>query len=233
MAETPRAWRTVLDSLEADLFSGSLTPGDRLPGERELATRMGVGRSSVREALRVLEAMGVVRTAVGSGPSSGAMIVAAPAGGLGALLRLQAATQAFAFADIVRTRLVLEGSVASELAGRDGADLAEAEALLAAMAREDLSREEFLVLDQSFHHALAEASGNAVIATVMAGLRTAIDAYITAGARTILDWEPTAARLRDEHAGLLDAIRSHDPDEAARLVTDHISGYYAQMRSAD
>ncbi|MGO1412551.1 MAG: FadR/GntR family transcriptional regulator, partial [Microbacterium sp.] len=72
MAETPKAWRSVLDRVEADLFSGRLGPGDRLPGERELASTMGVGRSSVREALRVLEVMGVVRTAVGSGPSSGA-----------------------------------------------------------------------------------------------------------------------------------------------------------------
>lgn len=230
MAETPKAWRSVLDRVEADLFSGRLGPGDRLPGERELASTMGVGRSSVREALRVLEVMGVVRTAVGSGPSSGAMIVSTPAGGLGALLRLQTAAQAFAFSDIVTTRLVLEGAVVRELAGRDEPDLSVADALLDAMATQDLTREEFLVLDQNFHHALAEASGNAVISTVMAGLRSAIEAYVTAGAATIADWEATAARLRDEHAGLLDAIRNSTPDEAARLVNDHITGYYAQMR---
>ena len=230
MAETPKAWRSVLDRVEADLFSGRLGPGDRLPGERELASTMGVGRSSVREALRVLEVMGVVRTAVGSGPSSGAMIVSTPAGGLGALLRLQTAAQAVAFPDSVTTRRVLEGAVVRELAGRDEPDLSAADALLDAMVTQDLTREEFLVLDQNFHHALAEASGNAVISTVMAGLRSAIEAYVTAGAATIADWEATAARLRDEHAGLLDAIRNSTPDEAARLVNDHITGYYAQMR---
>ncbi|WP_119697446.1 FadR/GntR family transcriptional regulator [Microbacterium halotolerans] len=230
MAETPKAWRIVLDRIEADLFSGRLGPGDRLPGERELASTMSVGRSSVREALRVLEVMGVVRTAVGSGPSSGAMIVSTPAGGLGSLLRLQTAAQAFEFSDIVATRLVLEGAVVRELAGRDEPDLSAAQALLDAMSTQDLTREEFLVLDQNFHHALAEASGNAVIATVMAGLRSAIEAYVTAGAATIADWETTAARLRAEHAGVLDAIRNSVPDEAARLVNDHITGYYAQMR---
>lgn len=232
MADTPRAWRTVLDRIEADLFGGSLNPGDRLPGERELASAMGVGRSSVREALRVLEVMGVVRTAAGSGPSSGAMIVSAPAGGLGALLRLQTAARAFDFADIVSTRCVLEVSVARELAGRDGADLSDAEGLIEAMARPGLAREEFLALDQNFHHALAEASGNAVTATVMSGLRSAIEAYVTAGAAAIPDWEPTAERLRVEHAGVLDAIRRGDPDEAAARIHDHISGYYAQMRAA-
>lgn len=231
MAETPRAWRTVLDRIEADLFAGRLSPGDRLPGERELATTMGVGRSSVREALRVLEVMGVVRTAVGSGPSSGAMIVSAPAGGLAALLRLQTAAQAFDFADIVSTRRVLEASVARDLAARE-VDLAPAEALLDAMARPGLTSGEFLVLDQDFHRALAEAAGNAVTSTVMSGLRGAIEAYVTAGAATIPDWEATARRLSVEHASVLEAIRNRDPDGAADRIERHIDGYYAQMRGA-
>ena len=46
-----RAWRVVLDRIEGDLLEGTLGPGDRLPPERELATTLGVGRSSVREAL--------------------------------------------------------------------------------------------------------------------------------------------------------------------------------------
>jgi len=233
MAETPRAWRTVLDRLEADLFEGRLNPGDRLPGERDLAASLGVGRSSVREAMRVLEVMGVVRTAVGSGPSSGAMIVSAPAGGLSALLRLQTAAQAFDLADIVATRRALETSVARDLAALDAPDLAQADAMIEAMSRDALTREEFLVLDQNFHLALAEAAGNAVTATVLSGLRSAIEAYITAGAASIPDWEATAGHLHGEHVGVLAAIRDRDPDAAAAAVRDHITGYYAQMRTSD
>src|SRR5215204_5214592 len=111
-----RAWRSVLERIESDLLDGRLSPGDRLPPERELAARLGVGRSSVREALRVLEVLGLVRTGTGSGPSSGAIIIATPHGGMSALLRLQVAAHGFPLDDVVRTRLVLESAVVEALA---------------------------------------------------------------------------------------------------------------------
>lgn len=111
-----RAWETVLQSIESSLLDGRLRPGDHLPPERALAADLGVGRSSVREAVRVLEVLGLVRTATGSGPTSGAIIVAVPSGGMSALMRLQVAAQGFAVADVVKTRLLLETSVVSELA---------------------------------------------------------------------------------------------------------------------
>ena len=92
-ASAARAWQIVLERIEADLLDGRLAPGDRLPPERELAARLGVGRSSVREALRVLEVLGLIRTGTGSGPTSGAIIIATPRGGMSALLRLQVAAQ--------------------------------------------------------------------------------------------------------------------------------------------
>jgi DNA-binding FadR family transcriptional regulator len=229
---SPRAWRTVLERIEADLLEGRLGPGDRLPGERELAANLGVGRSSVREALRVLESMGLVRTASGSGPSAGAMIVAAPQGGIATLLRLQLAAQGFPFSDVVASRAVLEGSVVESLAAaiRDGQDpdLAESERLLLAMADDDLESEDFLALDARFHLSLAEASGNVVIAAVMAGLRTAIEAYARQGAAAVADWPALVADLRDEHAAVLDAVRTGDPELARERVRSHITGFYAR-----
>ena len=63
IAQSPRAWRVVLEHIERDLLDGRIGPGDRLPSERDLASGLGVGRSSVREALRVLEVLGLIRTA--------------------------------------------------------------------------------------------------------------------------------------------------------------------------
>ena len=116
-----KAWESVLRTIEAQLLDGTLAPGDHLPPERALASALGVGRSSVREAVRVLEVLGLVRTATGSGPGAGAIIVATPRGGMSALLRLQTAAQGFPVADIVRTRLLLETEVAGDLAERAGA----------------------------------------------------------------------------------------------------------------
>ena len=227
MSETQRAWRTVLDRVESDLLSGALGPGDRLPSERDLAADLGVGRSSVREALRVLEVMGLIRTATGSGPQSGAIVIAAPSGGMSTLMRLQVAAQGFPLADVVQTRLVLEDAVVAALAAASDAPLDEAHAVLDAMDAEGLSAAEFLALDAQLHCVLAEASGNAVIAATMAGLREAIESYVVAGSARIEDWDAMASRLRDEHRGIVAAVERGATDTARTLVHDHITGYYA------
>ncbi|HWK78299.1 MULTISPECIES: FadR/GntR family transcriptional regulator [unclassified Microbacterium] len=224
MAE--RAWQLVLERIERDLLDARLGPGDRLPSERELSAELGVGRSSVREAFRVLEVMGLIRTATGSGPSSGAIVIAAPSGGLSALMRLQVAAQGFPLTDVVQTRLVLEDAVAASLASADVRDTAAAHDILDAMDADDLTAAEFLALDAHLHLALARSSGNAVIAAMMAGLRTAIESYVLAGSQQIDDWDAMTVRLRAEHRDIVAAIDQGDADAARTLVRDHITGYY-------
>lgn len=223
---TERAWKVVLERIERDLLDGRLGPGDRLPSERDLATELGVGRSSVREALRVLEVMGLIRTATGSGPQSGAIVIATPSGGLSALLRLQVAAQGFALGDVVRTRLVLEDAVVTALASSEGRDTSAAHQMLDAMDAEGLTTGEFLALDAQLHLALAESSGNTVIAAMMAGLRTSIESYVVTGSAAIADWKAMTIRLRREHRALVGAIDAGDAEAARDLVRDHITGYY-------
>lgn len=223
-----RAWESVIEHIESRLLSGDLVPGDRLPGERALSADLGVGRSSVREALRVLEVLGLIRTATGSGPSSGAIIVATPQGGMSALMRLQVAAHGFPVADIVRTRLIIETAIASELS-LGTPDLAEVHRLLDAMDDASLTTEEFLALDAAFHLALASAAGNQVIIATMAGLRHGIEDYARDGSARIDDWPGMLERLRSEHRGIVAAITSHDDAAARAAVHDHIAGYYAAI----
>lgn len=232
MSDTaPRAWQVVLERIETDLRDGRLSPGDRLTPERELAAQLGVGRSSVREAIRVLEVLGVVRTATGSGPTAGAMIVTTPRGGLAAFLRLQVAANGFPLSDVVRTRVVLECDVAERLAHAD-ADLSEIVGVLDAMDAADLTPGEFLALDARFHQALAEASGNAVVSAMMAGLRSSIEAYTQAGAARLADWAGTVDRLRIEHRAIVAAVAAGDAARAREGVRTHIADYYAQVATA-
>lgn len=229
--DVPRAWEVVLEHIEGDLRDGRLMPGDRLTPERELAAQLGVGRSSVREAIRVLEVLGVVRTATGSGPSSGAMIVTTPRGGLAAFLRLQVAASGFPLADVVRTRIVLECDVADRLA-ETACDLGEVRGILDAMDDPALDPGEFLALDARLHLALAEASGNAVITAMMAGLRSSIESYTQAGAVRMADWDATARRLRDEHRRIVAAVDDGDAAAARDAVREHITGYFRQVAAA-
>ncbi|GAA3912972.1 FadR/GntR family transcriptional regulator [Microbacterium invictum] len=224
---TPRAWRVVLEKIEQDLLDGTLTPGDHLAPERELAATLGVGRSSVREALRVLEVMGLIRTGTGSGPTSGAIIIATPAGGLAQFLRLQVAAQGFPIDDVVETRLLLEAWAVSHLAERDDTDLTAVRATLQALDATDLTREEFLALDAQFHTGLADAAGNQIVAATMNGLRSVIEGYVRTGAERIADWDEAARHLQEEHHHILDAIEDRDAETARARVRAHITGYLA------
>ncbi|WP_438803622.1 FadR/GntR family transcriptional regulator [Microbacterium hominis] len=146
-----------------------------------------------------------------------------------ALLRLQVAAQGFPFDDVVRTRLVLESAVVEALAAHPAAQTADAHAVLDAMDAEGLAPAEFLALDAQFHLALADASDNVVIAAMMAGLRTAIETYVQAGAAKIPDWDAVADRLRAEHRDIVAAVEAGEGTRAATLVTSHIAGYYAHL----
>ncbi|HVK34052.1 MAG TPA: FCD domain-containing protein [Microlunatus sp.] len=228
-----RAWQVVLGRIESDLASGVLKPGDHLAPERALAAELGVGRSSVREAVRVLEVLGLLRTQTGSGPTSGAVITAAPSDGMSVLMRLQVAAQGFPVSDVVRTRLLLETAVIGELARVEMPDLTEADALLDAMDDDAHSSAEFLALDAQFHLALVAAAGNQVVLATMAGLRTSIEGYVRTGAARLGAWSPVATRLRAEHRAIVASVRAGDPEAARRRVHEHITAYYAETFHTD
>lgn len=93
MTTTRRAYTVVLAWVEERLRSGELSIGDKLPSERVLAERFDISRASVREAVRILDVMGLVRSATGSGPSSGATVISEPSAALGWALRMHIATK--------------------------------------------------------------------------------------------------------------------------------------------
>ncbi|MEU4192154.1 FCD domain-containing protein [Kribbella sp. NPDC026611] len=227
-------YELVLHRVEADLAAGRLRIGGRLPGERALAEQLGISRPSVREAVRVLEAMGVVRTATGSGPEAGAVIVAEPVSPLTAVLRLHLATNHLPIGDVVQTRILLESWSAREAAGRAPApgSLKVAEDLLEQMDALGLSPEAFHLLDAEFHVALSGLAGNVLIAAVMASLRSAIHEYVLAAVPNLPDWEATAVGLRAEHRAILAAVRGGEPERAAGLVAAHIRGFYQAAQLA-
>ncbi|MDQ0730910.1 FadR/GntR family transcriptional regulator [Arthrobacter sp. B1I2] len=223
-----RTHQLVLSWIEDQLSAGRLAVGGRLPAERNLAEQLKVSRTSVREAIRILEAMGVVRAGVGSGPEAGTVVISDPTAALGSALRLHVATQHLPVADIVETRVLLE-SWAALKARQDAPELGEAAALLDAMdAPEGLAVADFLALDVRFHLALANAAGNAVVSAMMGSLREAIQGYAADLTATLPDWDATASRLRSEHHAILDAVRNGDGGRAAGLVAAHIEGYYKE-----
>ncbi|MDR7233561.1 FCD domain-containing protein [Agrococcus sp. BE272] len=222
-----KAHETVMGWVTAELQSGRLSIGDHLPGERALAETLGVSRGSLREALRVLEAVGAIRTSTGSGPRSGTIITASPGQALALSLNLQLATRHVEHAHVFEVRLLLE-AWSAEHADLASGDWPTAERLLDRMDDPGLGVPEFLQLDAEFHVALSRAAGNPLISTLMDALRTSIADHTLARAQALPDWPTTATRLRAEHRGIYERMRADDREGAAALLRDHIRGYYAE-----
>ena len=223
-----RTYEQVMAQIEQRMLDGLLAPGDRLPSERELAQLLGVSRPSLREALRVLEAMGIVDVRPGRGPEGGTVFVGRPGeGGFAILLKMQLALGHFSDGDVIRTRLMLEEwSVAEAARHATGADHVELRRILDLMDAPELSARDFNRLDTEFHVRIAESTGNALASYLMSSLRTAIHRRMIDASERLDDWRRACGPVRAEHRAILEAIEEHDPERAAALVRDHIKDFY-------
>ena len=224
--EGRRAFEEILFQLEEAIVAGHLSAGDRLPPERELAARFEVSRTSVREALRVLEALGIVR--VRRGADNGATLLEEPGNALTHLLRFYLALQHVSMEGLLEFRIAVESWAASAAARRHTAtELADVASLIDRMEADELDERSFLELDLAFHLALARACGNELARLVLEGCRTAIwrtmvEATIAAG-----DWPAVRQRLREEHEAIYEAVAAGDETKASRLVGEHIRPFYS------
>ncbi len=218
---------TVVDQIIALIEEGKLKVGDQLPGERELVNQLQVGRASLREALRILEAQGVIEVR----PGKGAFIT----GEYTSLPSQEGIKQWFEdHADEVRDMLdireALERVAASRAASRDKPDLiAEIEAVVdeaeGYLQQGDMDRLGYL--DQQFHRLLARASGNVMLAQIVDGI---IEAMIDPR-RSIQRLPGRAERSLAEHRTISEAIAAGDPDAAEQAVINHINSVRAAIAS--
>ncbi|MGW7350227.1 FadR/GntR family transcriptional regulator [Streptomyces sp. NPDC054784] len=225
-----RTFELVLARVEEQILAGNLRVGDRLPPERELVELLGVSRAAVREALRVLEAQGVLRSRVGTGPASGSVISAMPSEGLTQFLRLHMALANFPLPDVVEARATLERSsarLAAERATDD--DLARIEEPLLRMDDPALTREEFNDCDTAFHVAVAEAGGNRLMADMTVAVRSAVRTALLSAFHRLDDWDGVTAGLRAEHHAVYDAIALRDTERAGDLIEAHIRGFHHRI----
>jgi len=223
-----RTHEQVLAAIEEQILERNLRVGDRLPSERELTEILGVSRPSVREALRVLEWMGVVVAGVGSGKDAGSTIQARPTEAFTRLLRLHLALSNFDLDDVVSIRSRLEAAAAEEAASNaQPEDLARLGRILDRMREPGIEPEEFNELDTEFHVGIATASGNRLLAQLMQSLRDLLKSEMVRAFEALGDgWRSTAGGLMEEHQRLLEAIGAHRGQAAAEAVTQHINDFY-------
>jgi DNA-binding FadR family transcriptional regulator len=234
-----RTYELVLDRIETQIVSGALRAGERLPPERELAAMLGVSRPAVREALRILEAQGAVRSQVGKGPGSGTTIDRVPRDALARLLRLHVALGSFPLEDVVETRVALErSSVVLACRNAQPEDLARMRAALLAMDEQDVDRETFNQVDTDFHVALADAGGNRLMSDVTRAIRESVRMPILTSLSAMPEtgkngWDRIRDGLRADHHAIFTAVEAGQGEQAADLLEAHIRGFSTHMTPQD
>ncbi|MCW0216603.1 MAG: FadR family transcriptional regulator [Pseudonocardia sp.] len=208
-----RVCEAVIAQLEERIATGDWPVGTRIPPEPELVAALGVGRNTVREAVRALEHAGLLEPRRGDGTYVRAT------SDLGAAL-LRRARRSTAL-EVLAVRASLERDAAATAAEvRTEADVVAIAAATAARraAVEDGDREAFVAADLEFHRAVVVATGNSVLVDLYAGLTEALRLTVTTVDE--LDDDPAAF---PGHEALAEAIAARDP-EAARAAVDTYLG---------
>ncbi|GAB2922919.1 FadR/GntR family transcriptional regulator [Nonomuraea fastidiosa] len=227
-----RAYERVVEQIEEAIESGALSPGERLPSERELMVQLAVGRSTVREALRVLQARGLVRSRPGD-PHGAEVLPFSPAA-LHKSMTTLARVEQLSLGELVQFRMVLD-SAAILLAARLRTEeqLAEmnkaVEAMRAAAGTEPgaADTEAFGRADVAFHDAVVAASGNKLIQICTDVVRQIVLRQISARIDAADDRQALMRRSIQHHEEVIEAIRAGDGPLAARLSRRAMYDYYA------
>jgi len=219
------AYQVVLRHIEAGILAGTFHPGEQLPPERDLAAQLGVGRSAVREAMRVLQTQGLISSS--TGPGRGTRIAPAQGSALARIFQLHFALSDTGSGDLTETRVALERSSAALAAQRaTPASLRRLGAVVEGMAAAE-AVDDFNELDTEFHVLIARAGQNQLIADLTVAVRQAVREAIRDASDSLADWPRFRVQLLREHREILDAITAGDASAAASRMEAHIRGAYA------
>lgn len=208
----PSGLPLIVSSLEDDIVSGRLAPGAMLPSERSLMTRFSVGRSLVRESLRVLRERGLIEVSLGRGSYVRTM----SPGDDGASPDLLARTGQVTARHLIAAREMLETKTAAlAAANRTDEDLERLAAALDQLEHAPLPHA--ADFDLAFHTAIADASHNPVLQVMFASISSLAHQMMI---RSLSDDHVVGAEL---HAVLYERIAAGDVDGAADVMASHIS----------
>jgi GntR family transcriptional repressor for pyruvate dehydrogenase complex len=217
--ERQKVYELIADQLLRRIGERQLQPGDSLPTERELTQAFRSGRSSVREALRMLESKGVIENR-----GNGTFVVAGYANPLNSSVQLLLSLDQATMLDVYELRRILECEAAGLAAERHtDAHLvlmdAAIDEMCAALASEDSSRgAQYIDADLRFHLAIAEATRNGVVLHAMDALRGVIRRALM----SIFLVPDSPERSFEQHRAIRAAIADRDASAARDAMRAHL-----------
>jgi GntR family transcriptional repressor for pyruvate dehydrogenase complex len=227
MAKQERAYQRIVHEVEQSILDGRLRPGDRLPSERELTERFAVARSSVREALRVLESKEFVRSHPGD--RRGPLVLGFSVEPVKRSIAVLTSAHTVRFSELVQFRMIIDSSAnLLAAANRTEAHLLRLERNMARMRDSmSLGYEIFSRIDLEFHEIIAEASDNTLIQVCGDVVREAVLDLIRSKIVDADDQRALMVRSIRHHRAVFDAISEGNGGHAARLARESLYDYYA------
>lgn len=214
----------VAERIKQWVVEEGLKAGDRIPSEQELIERFGMAKSTIREAMRILEAQGLIKTR--TGPGGGSFVNEVSEKRARALLANYFYFKDLTIADIYQIRRVLEPELAASLAGKLSEDaLAELESTIAAYTEPtgnlDEEREQHIA-SLRFHALLAHHADNALLGFLigfMANILSDLTVYRRLYSPPNIElW----AKGKNYQEQLVHALRCGDPASARQIMSDHM-----------
>ncbi len=218
--QVPKASDVLAEDLRNRILAGDFPEGTALPPERELVTQTRMSRTTVREALRILEVQGLVR--IRTGRSGGAFVQRPGHESMTNTVSLLIRGRHIRMAALLETREALEPACA-RLAARDRTeeDLESLEQANAAIA-ESGSLADFLEANVNWHVGVALASHNELLIGFMRAISTAI--YTATNNQGFVDAAVRSSTVR-AHRAITKAIREQDAESAVRRMSRHLHSY--------
>lgn len=211
----------VVRQIELLILRGILSPGERLPAERDLADQLGVSRPSLRQALAELQASGLID----SRPGAGIFVADVLGSAFSPALQRLFATHDEAVFDYLSFRRDLE-ALAAERAARAASDndLKVVQTIFSKMeaAHTPRSAEYEAELDARFHLSILEASHNVVMLHMMRSMFDLLRAGVFYNRQIMFHQHTTRARLLDQHRAINDALQARDAAAARAAVEAHL-----------
>ncbi len=216
----------VVERLGVLIEESGLSPADRLPTEAQLVQQLGVSRNVLREAIRRLETVGLIRVRHGHGMFMGNREVLS---GCTKLFRSAMTMSGQDLTDLAELRCVLECHTArraAEVAGPE--QVAELRAALERLGCEKQSHEEAIRTDFEFHRQLAEVAGNRLLLSLMTILEELLLSVMV-----LTTEKPRAFRSNYElHLPIWEAVRAGHPDAAEKAMRAHMKVFCTRIARA-
>ncbi|WFD12058.1 FadR/GntR family transcriptional regulator [Tepidibacter hydrothermalis] len=220
--KSTKVYEHVINQIQEMVMDERLKKGDKLPPERELAELLGVSRTSIREALRALQVMGLIESKQGEGNFIRSNFDDTLFQPLSVIFKLQESKPE----EILELRKMLEIETAALAAHKITDQEIEELKFIMNQLKECEDEDRKVRLDKEFHYKIADISKNSLIVNILSVISSLMDFFIKDARKIILSNEKNKEILIEHHEDIFNALSKKNATEASICMAKHMEFIY-------